>query len=131
MFFEEALSIKDRSNCVARVANIAIRRPGIIIPDFDLCSMRPTDVRRWSTSTGNQTTNYTYGITSSSGVYRNDLVGYVDYPDSVSGSDCVSYTAQPKGSGAIPFGPPIVTACDVAQEGRGSAAGADHETSID
>jgi hypothetical protein len=46
-----------------------------------------------NSTTGNQITTYTYGSTlSTSGVARNDLLAYVDYPDSVSGSDRVSYT---------------------------------------
>jgi len=43
--------------------------------------------------TGNQTTTYTYGTTlSDSGVASNNLPRYVDYPDSVSGSDRVAMT---------------------------------------
>jgi hypothetical protein len=43
-------------------------------------------------STGNQTTTWTYGTSaSSSGVVRNDLLASVAYPDSVGGSDVVSY----------------------------------------
>jgi YD repeat-containing protein len=46
-----------------------------------------------NSTTGNQTTTYTYGTTLTySGVARNDLLAYVDYPDSVSGSDRVTYT---------------------------------------
>jgi RHS repeat-associated protein len=42
--------------------------------------------------TGNQTTTWTYGTdASSSSVVRNDLLASVTYPDSVSGSDVVSY----------------------------------------
>jgi hypothetical protein len=43
-------------------------------------------------STGNQTTTWTYGTNaSSSGVVRNDMLASVAYPDSVSGTDVVSY----------------------------------------
>ena len=46
-----------------------------------------------NSTTGDQTTTYTYGTTlSASGVARNDLLVSVAYPDSVSGSDAVSYT---------------------------------------
>jgi RHS repeat-associated protein len=48
--------------------------------------------------TGDQTTTYTYGTTlSDSGVARNDLLQSVTYPDSVSGSDEVSYTYNRQG----------------------------------
>jgi RHS repeat-associated protein len=51
-----------------------------------------------NTVTGNQTTTYTYGTTlSTSGVARNDLLAYVDYPDSVNGSDRVGYTYNRQG----------------------------------
>ena len=43
-------------------------------------------------TTGNQTTTWTYGTSYASyGVARADLLLYVDYPDSVSGSDRVQY----------------------------------------
>ncbi|MDB5293544.1 MAG: repeat-associated core domain protein [Phycisphaerales bacterium] len=46
-----------------------------------------------NTATGDQTTTYAYGTTlSDSGVARNDLLHYVDFPDSVSGSDRITYT---------------------------------------
>jgi RHS repeat-associated protein len=52
-------------------------------------------------ATGNQTTTYTYGTTlSTSGVARNDLLASVAYPDSVSGSDVVSYTYNTLGQHA-------------------------------
>jgi hypothetical protein len=45
-----------------------------------------------NSTTGNQTTIWTYGTnSSSSSVVRNDLLASVAYPDSVSGSDVVSY----------------------------------------
>ncbi len=45
-----------------------------------------------NSTTGNQTTTWTYGTTlTSSGVARNDLLASITYPDSVSGSDVVSY----------------------------------------
>ena len=45
-----------------------------------------------NSTTGNQTTTWAFGTTSTSGVFRNDLLASVTYPDSVSGSDVVSYT---------------------------------------
>jgi RHS repeat-associated protein len=45
-----------------------------------------------NSTTGDQTTTYTYGTNlSSSSVASNDLLASVTYPDSVSGSDVVSY----------------------------------------
>lgn len=49
-------------------------------------------------TTGNQTTTYTYGTNlTTSGVARNDLLASVTYPDSVDGSDVVSYTYNTQG----------------------------------
>ena len=46
-----------------------------------------------NSSTGDQVTTYTYGTTlSNSDIARSDLLRYVDYPDSVSGSDRVAMT---------------------------------------
>jgi len=46
-----------------------------------------------NSSTGDQTTTYTFGTTlSDSDIARSDLLRYVDYPDSVSGSDQVAMT---------------------------------------
>ncbi len=45
-----------------------------------------------NSTTGNQTTTWTRGTTlTSSGVARNDLLASITYPDSVSGSDVVSF----------------------------------------
>jgi hypothetical protein len=49
-------------------------------------------------TTGNQTTTWTYGTNAgSSSVVRNDLLASVAYPDSVSGSDVVSYAYNRQG----------------------------------
>jgi RHS repeat-associated protein len=49
-------------------------------------------------TTGNQTTTWTFGTNlTTSGVARNDLLASVAYPDSVSGSDAVSYTYNTQG----------------------------------
>jgi len=48
-------------------------------------------------TTGNQTTTWTYGTSSSSSVFRNDLLASVAYPDSSSGSDVVSYAYNRQG----------------------------------
>lgn len=52
----------------------------------------------WNTSTGNQTTTYTYGTTlSDSAVASSTLLRSVAYPDSASGSDVVAYTYNRQG----------------------------------
>jgi RHS repeat-associated protein len=49
-------------------------------------------------TTGDQTTTYAYGSdTTFSGVARKDLLESISYPDSVSGSDVVSYTYNRQG----------------------------------
>jgi RHS repeat-associated protein len=49
-------------------------------------------------TTGNQTTTWTFGTNlTTSGVARNDLLTSVTYPDSVGGSDAVSYTYNTQG----------------------------------
>ena len=54
-----------------------------------------------NSTTGDQTTTYSYGTTlTTSGVARNDLLASVTYPDSVSGSDVVSYTYNRQGQQA-------------------------------
>ena len=53
----------------------------------------PASMTAVNAITGDQTTNLDLGTTlAESGVARNDLLRYVDYPGSVSGSDRVAYT---------------------------------------
>jgi RHS repeat-associated protein len=51
-----------------------------------------------NSDTGNQVTTYTYGTTLTlSGVARNDLLQYLDYPDSTSSSDRKTFTYNRQG----------------------------------